>query len=1205
VRRTHIDYTSFGLPSVIMEYQADAASVYRITVNNYNLDTVYTSRRIIGLVGNTWVFDGSWNPYSVVNYDYDAAVDLQALPGGANAVQHDYSNYGTSFLAGRGNLTSITRFDATDPNNSTKAVKSEVGYNITGAVMFQKDPLGHQASVSYAESFSDNNNNRNTFAYPTTVTDPDGFSSSLQYTFDFGARTRVQGPPPAGQAQGVIQTYTYDNAARLQQVTTANNNSYRRYVYGPYYVQSYSTVNNVADDTYAIQTFDGAGRVIGAASNHPGSVGNYKAQMTVYDLLGRVVKQSNPTEITAGWAPTGDDSTGWLYRQQTYDWKGRPLVTTNPDTTTKTASYGGCGCAGGEVLTLTDEIGRKQKVYKDILGREAKTEIYEWNGTTVYSSSTNKYNALDQVIRLRRYVGAAPANEPDAEGSGYQTTTMTYDGHGRPWKRHAPEQQVDANNASSSDHTTYTYNADDTVSSIVDARGATASPVYNGRHLTTGVSYTAPAGITATPNVTYGYDAAGNRTTMSERDSQNTLLGSTTYQYDQLSRLTAETRYFGALSGSATGGNYTISYQYNLAGQVTSITDPFGAQVGYNHDTIGRVTSVTGSGYGNVSSYASNIQYRAWGSQKSVSYGDSSSATTAYNARMQPSSYTLSPSSFKLREQFQYYADGRLQLMTDLDDRNQDVGYPDTARHFSRAHSYDQAGRLTSASGSPAQFATFPYSQNFSYDAFNNATSHSGTYYYQTQNSDSGTFMNNRRQNWTYYADGQVKHTPLAYDANFNETMFRDWTYDAAGLLVQTRETITANNSVSTYVSSYDGDGQSIREYLYESPTTTNSYSVRSTALGGKVLTRLDNSGNKTMTIVEVDGLLTAVQSPSGGFQGLSWTHADPLGLSTAGDTKSVYDPQGNYIPWQHAPTAPPNSYPPFSPSFGGLGSAFGSSQNLSCNMDGMPTSCDRVFRALARGEAKGGSISSTGNPIAALLSLGINVTTSTDRTVAKVTWITVDNGPFALVELLRIAENGSGLTSAEAEVGYSLYNIDMVTLSLGSSMQPQNPFPGFDKDKLGEITKAIKDGTKLLSSGDCQKGLAAAGITVSDVNKIFSNLKARPDTDPSSQGYNIFDAEKSTDPQVQQFLQTEKGKGAGGFIYGQDIMLRKAFFNARGGAKIGGEVSRALALIHEVVHLTGKSDAFFGGSQKLNDVVIKACFNKLYGHKDLAIVGN
>ena len=105
--------------------------------------------------------------------------------------------------------------------------------------------------------------------------------------------------------------------------------------------------------------------------------------------------------------------------------------------------------------------------------------------------------------------------------------------------------------------------------------------------------------------------------------------------------------------------------------------------------------------------------------------------------------------------------------------------------------------------------------------------------------------------------------------------------------------------------------------------------------------------------------------------------------------------------------------------------------------------------------------------------------------------------------------------------------------------------------------------------------------------------------------GYGIFYAEKSTDPQVQQFLQSEKGKGAGGFIYGQDIMLRNAFFGVRGSAKIGGEVSRALGLIHEVVHLAGRSDVSFGGSSKLNDLVIHSCYSKLLGHNDLAIVGN
>lgn len=61
-------------------------------------------------------------------------------------------------------------------------------------------------------------------------------------------------------------------------------------------------------------------------------------------------------------------------------------MTINQDGTTKTASYAGCGCAGGEVVTLTDEgtidagvsKKRQQKIYKDVLGRVVKTEILNW-----------------------------------------------------------------------------------------------------------------------------------------------------------------------------------------------------------------------------------------------------------------------------------------------------------------------------------------------------------------------------------------------------------------------------------------------------------------------------------------------------------------------------------------------------------------------------------------------------------------------------------------------------------------------------------------------------------------------------------------------------------------------------------------------------------------------------------------------------------
>lgn len=62
----------------------------------------------------------------------------------------------------------------------------------------------------------------------------------------------------------------------------------------------------------------------------------------------------------------------------------------------------------------------------------------------------------------------------------------------------------------------------------------------------------------STINIGYGYDAAGNRISMS--DSQ----GSSSYVYDSLSRMTSETRTFSGL------GPFTLNYQYNLGGELTN-----------------------------------------------------------------------------------------------------------------------------------------------------------------------------------------------------------------------------------------------------------------------------------------------------------------------------------------------------------------------------------------------------------------------------------------------------------------------------------------------------------------------------------------------------------------------------------------------------------------------------------------------------------
>ncbi|MDX6610933.1 MAG: hypothetical protein QOD75_119 [Blastocatellia bacterium] len=855
-RRTTIGYKSFTLPSGVLcsltndvtEYLADAVTPYRRTHTDYLLTSVYLDKRIIGLPEEVFLDDGGSNKLLETHYGYDWASHLEAMPGNVNPVQHDAS-YNTS-LTTRGNLVLVTQNNV-DPN-PPPGIEFKYGYNVAGSVTFTRDMLWHQNFVSYSDSFSDLNNGRNTFAYPTTVYDNDWNGTYIRYNFDFGAKTRHKGPPAAGQPQGAIQTLDYDSAGRLERTTMTDNGAYTRYVYGANYVQSFSTVNTVGyDEAYTIQIFNGLGQPFGIAGNHPGSAGWYKAQNIKYDLMGQVIKQSNPTEINDSWIPYGDDAAGWLYMQQTYDWKGRPLETINTDDTPtnpsrKQFSYSGCGCAGGEVVTLTDEgtiengtlKRRQQKIYSDLYGRTAKTEVLNWQGGSVYATTVNTYNQRDQVTQVRQYAGA--------EGSGtYQDTTTSYDGFGRLWKKHTPEQDLGTN-------TTWDYNTDDTIQKVTDARGATATYEYNGRHQPTSIVYAAPTGITPTPKVTLAYDNAGNRVSMTEKDTQNNVVGGTTYEYDRFSRLTSETRTFPNV------GAFTMTYGYNLANQLTSVTDHFGAQVSYNHDPAGRLSSVTGSGFANVSTYASNLQYRAAGGIKHLSYGNNLTLDIDYNARLHPSSFVI-PNV--INKTYQYTNDGLMSYSHDRIDQR-----------FDRAYTHDQMARMTQAlSGAEArgEAATNdrPYKQTYGYDNFSHLTTQNSNHW-TAYFSSTDSYTNNRRADWSYDASGNLL-------SNFQQV----YTYDAAGQMATV-------HSESDTQQSFDGNGNRVKTVesgldANDQPFTTTTYYLRSSVLGGKVLTELSGSGAKQRTFVYSGSQVLATQEvgPTN-LQQVIWEHRDASNAS-------------------------------------------------------------------------------------------------------------------------------------------------------------------------------------------------------------------------------------------------------------------------------------------------------------------------------------
>src|SRR6185369_13180816 len=276
--------------------------------------------------------------------------------------------------------------------------------------------------------------------------------------------------------------------------------------------------------------------------------------------MGRLSQQSNPTEVNSSWVPAGDDS-AWVWTLQTYDWKGRPLQTTNPDTSTRLNSYSGCGCAGGEIVTIRDERGRRRKLTMDVFGRLKQVDELNWD-QSVYSTTTYTYNARDQITQ---------SNQAG------QLRTFEYDGYGRLWKRTTPEQGL----------TTFTYNADDTLYQLKDARNVIQTFSYNNRKLLTGINYEVSGNTVTTPIVSFTYDAAGHRTKMIDG------LGTVDYVYNTLAQLQSETRAFTNV------GSFMLSYSYDLGGQLLSLTNSVNSSVvSYGYDNSTRVSGVTGSGYG-------------------------------------------------------------------------------------------------------------------------------------------------------------------------------------------------------------------------------------------------------------------------------------------------------------------------------------------------------------------------------------------------------------------------------------------------------------------------------------------------------------------------------------------------------------------------------------------------------------------------------
>jgi RHS repeat-associated protein len=828
-RRVVTDYTSYNLPNPVAlptevkEYAADGATILRrTTITYFDGGQAYIDRRVLGLLREVIVYDGNNQPQSKVWYDYDWGNDFWVATPQA-ATQHDASGLAT----GRGNLCWIGRWDVSDINNFDKHTRTFIRYNRTGSVIRIADHYELGDTISYTDSFADGVN-RNTFAYPTSVTDADGFASTAEYQFDTGASTKTIVPSKGTGLTGDPVQYlenhmTYDTVGRIDRLTNQNNGAYTRYVYlSNGSVQSF-TQDQAAVERYNITVFDGVGRVRASAMDHSNSTGGYSAQYLKYDIMGRLSEQSNPTEVNSSWVPAGDDS-AWVWTVQSYDWKGRPLVTTNPDGSTRENTYAGCGCAGGETVTIRDERGRRRKLTKDVFGRLKQVDELNWDQSP-YATTTYTYNARDQITQ---------------SSQAGQVRTFEYDGHGRLWKRTTPEQGL----------TTLTYNQNDTLYQVKDARNVIQTFSYNSRRLPTGITYDVSGDTTgqtaATPNVSFTYNAAGNRTQMTDG------LGAVSYSYNTLAQLTSETRSFTGV------GSFTLSYSYDLGGQLLSLTNSVnGSQITYGYDNSTRVSGVTGSGYGGVSNYASNIRYRAWSGLKSVSYGNNRALSVSYDNRLRPTQWSI-PNVMRWNYAYNNFNEntGRVTYAQNLDDPTLD-----------RSYDYDHVGRLIEArTASEARGHLIgqggtqdgPYAHSYRYDQMENMWYRVGW----------GGWLNPWLEQWPSYVNNRLTTNPwtgasMSYDAagNLTNDGYQSYTYDATG-----QQTYASGG---TLTQSYDGDRMRVKKV--ESGATT--YYVRSSVLGGQVVSELTAGGALQRGYVYLGSQMLAIQQSSQ----VSWVHQDPI----------------------------------------------------------------------------------------------------------------------------------------------------------------------------------------------------------------------------------------------------------------------------------------------------------------------------------------
>ena len=443
----------------------------------------------------------------------------------------------------KGNPLTVTKL-ATTGNAVTTTFTYEPTYNQVATVT---DPLSHTTTFGYdAHSNLTTLTNAlsktttltvNTAGQPLTLTDP--LSNVTTLTYEVGDLVKVKDPLNR-ETQRIL-----DAAGRLRNLTN------------PLGQTTLSTPDALDRITQLTDAINGATAFGYDANSHLLTVTDAKTQQTIY------------TYSNMNWVGTRKD----------------PLLNT------ETYTYDN----NGNVATVTDRKGQVTTYTYDSLNRRTKA---------TYQDSTSTNNTYDAGNRITQ------VQEKNAGGTVTATITRTYDGLDRLTEEVTPQGQLDYTYDNASRRTgmtvagqtavTYTYDNANRLTQVQQGT-STVTLAYDDADRRTSLT------LPNTNSVTYAYDAASELTSLTYKQG-TTVIGDLSYTYDAagnrtkvggaLARVTIppalSTVSYNANNQQTTFGTNTLTYDLN--GNLATVTDA-GVTTTYTWNARNQLTGISVTGF--------------------------------------------------------------------------------------------------------------------------------------------------------------------------------------------------------------------------------------------------------------------------------------------------------------------------------------------------------------------------------------------------------------------------------------------------------------------------------------------------------------------------------------------------------------------------------------------------------------------------------